>query len=142
MHSLTSSPPLPVFRPSQVGDTCAADIDSDESNCSGKRRRTSISNEQLRILHEYYQRDNRPSKQTRIQISRETGLSLRIILVWFQNQRAKERQQVESSTKPVDNHASPITCYSAHEKVFCILSNINIIIRDEKAYNNINEVID
>ncbi|KAL3872290.1 hypothetical protein ACJMK2_040226, partial [Sinanodonta woodiana] len=95
--------------------TCAADIDSDESNCSGETRRTSISNEQLRILQEYYQRNNRPSKQTRTQISRETGLDARIILVWFQNQRAKERQQVESSTKRADFHTPPMTCYRALE---------------------------
>ncbi|THD19949.1 hypothetical protein D915_009149 [Fasciola hepatica] len=89
--------------------------------CHGNRRiRTSLTDEQRLHLHKAFEVNQRPSKLTRECLAHELGVPIRVVQVWFQNQRARDkrsshskrhwpRNQTEwSKTKPLSNtHVSP-----------------------------------
>ncbi|KAL7670641.1 hypothetical protein ACOME3_005573 [Neoechinorhynchus agilis] len=72
--------------------------DSSENNgqnsSSGRRRgpRTTIKSHQLELLRRVFSDTPKPSRAMREQLSTETGLAMRVIQVWFQNRRSKERR--------------------------------------------------
>uniref|UniRef100_A0A0N5AZI9 Homeobox domain-containing protein n=1 Tax=Syphacia muris TaxID=451379 RepID=A0A0N5AZI9_9BILA len=59
-----------------------------------KRRgpRTTIKQDQLDVLNQIFTSTPKPSKHARAKLALETGLSMRVIQVWFQNRRSKERR--------------------------------------------------
>ncbi len=57
-----------------------------------KRLRTTILPEQLDYLYQKYQVDCNPSRKQLETISAEVGLKKRVVQVWFQNTRARERK--------------------------------------------------
>ncbi|CAD5234812.1 unnamed protein product [Bursaphelenchus xylophilus] len=59
-----------------------------------KRRgpRTTIKQSQLDVLNRIFSTSPKPSKHVRAKLAHETGLSMRVIQVWFQNRRSKERR--------------------------------------------------
>ncbi|XP_075067324.1 zinc finger homeobox protein 2 isoform X2 [Mixophyes fleayi] len=57
-----------------------------------KRLRTTILPEQLDILHRWYLQDSNPTRSTLERISLEVALKKRVVQVWFQNTRARERK--------------------------------------------------
>uniref|UniRef100_A0A0N5A5E8 Homeobox domain-containing protein n=1 Tax=Parastrongyloides trichosuri TaxID=131310 RepID=A0A0N5A5E8_PARTI len=59
-----------------------------------KRRgpRTTIKSRQLEILKSAFNATPKPTRHIREQLAQETGLSMRVIQVWFQNRRSKERR--------------------------------------------------
>ncbi|CAF2180300.1 unnamed protein product [Rotaria magnacalcarata] len=57
-----------------------------------KGARTTIKPQQLDVLCKAYDTCSKPNKPQREQLVAETGLSLRVIQVWFQNKRSKERK--------------------------------------------------
>ncbi|XP_018114944.1 zinc finger homeobox protein 2 [Xenopus laevis] len=57
-----------------------------------KRLRTTILPEQLDILHRWYLQDSNPTRSTLDRISYEVHLKKRVVQVWFQNTRARERK--------------------------------------------------
>ncbi|XP_076848695.1 zinc finger homeobox protein 3 [Brachyhypopomus gauderio] len=57
-----------------------------------KRMRTTITPEQLEILYQKYLLDSNPTRQMLDHISQEVGLKKRVVQVWFQNTRARERK--------------------------------------------------
>lgn len=65
------------------------DSDSECSSGSGKRYRTSLTPKQLHCLVTAYEKNSKPSRDTRRRLSRELRLDYRVIQVWFQNKRAK-----------------------------------------------------
>lgn len=58
----------------------------------GKRPRTTISGQQLDALKRAYNASAKPARQVRERLSAETGLDMRVVQVWFQNRRAKEKR--------------------------------------------------
>ena len=68
---------------------CRADFDIDAAN---KRPRTTISAKQLENLKRAYNDSPKPARHVREQLSSETGLDMRVVQVWFQNRRAKEKR--------------------------------------------------
>lgn len=66
----------------------------------GKRVRTFITAQQLNVLKSIYPSSPRPDFAERHRISKITGLDMRVVQVWFQNQRAKERRQREKGKNP------------------------------------------
>uniref|UniRef100_A0A8R1Z502 Uncharacterized protein n=1 Tax=Pristionchus pacificus TaxID=54126 RepID=A0A8R1Z502_PRIPA len=65
----------------------------DDVNC-GKRRgpRTTIKAKQLETLKNAFSSTPKPTRHVREQLAQETGLNMRVIQVWFQNRRSKERR--------------------------------------------------
>ena len=59
---------------------------------SQKRPRTTITQKQLEILKAAYNASPKPSRHVREQLSGETGLDMRVVQVWFQNKRAKDKR--------------------------------------------------
>lgn len=57
-----------------------------------KRLRTTILPEQLDYLYQKYQVESNPSRKMLENIAREVGLKKRVVQVWFQNTRARERK--------------------------------------------------
>ncbi|XP_060475259.1 zinc finger homeobox protein 2 isoform X3 [Panthera onca] len=77
-----------------------------------KRLRTTILPEQLEILYRWYMQDSNPTRKMLDCISEEVGLKKRVVQVWFQNTRARERKgQFRSTPGGVPNSAvkPPIT---------------------------------
>ena len=60
----------------------------------GKRRgpRTNITAKQLEMLKNVFGSTPKPTRLMREQLAKETGLSMRVIQVWFQNKRSKEKR--------------------------------------------------
>uniref|UniRef100_A0A914MPI2 Homeobox domain-containing protein n=1 Tax=Meloidogyne incognita TaxID=6306 RepID=A0A914MPI2_MELIC len=57
-----------------------------------KRPRTTISAKSLEMLKHAYQCSNKPARHIREQLASQTGLDMRVVQVWFQNRRAKEKR--------------------------------------------------
>ena len=64
-----------------------------------KRRgpRTTIKAKQLDTLKKAFLSTPKPTRHMREKLSQETGLSMRVIQVWFQNRRSKERRMKQMS---------------------------------------------
>ncbi|KAK4028230.1 hypothetical protein OUZ56_017510 [Daphnia magna] len=57
-----------------------------------KRPRTTITAKQLETLKSAYNASPKPARHVREQLSQDTGLDMRVVQVWFQNRRAKEKR--------------------------------------------------
>nr|ACI49225.1 hypothetical protein Csp3_JD05.010 [Caenorhabditis angaria] len=114
-NATKTSTPTSSHRPLSNGSDCASDIEedticdefqvdeidgdmmgkdnSDDSN-SAKRRgpRTTIKAKQLETLKSAFAATPKPTRHIREQLAQETGLNMRVIQVWFQNRRSKERR--------------------------------------------------
>ena len=64
-----------------------------EADGNQKRPRTTITAKQLDILRASYATSSKPSRHVREQLAQETGLDMRVVQVWFQNRRAKDKRQ-------------------------------------------------
>ena len=67
----------------------------DKKECKdGKRRgpRTTIKAKQLEMLRSVFNQNMKPTRAVREQLAKDTGLSMRVIQVWFQNKRSKEKR--------------------------------------------------
>ncbi|XP_060545572.1 LIM/homeobox protein Lhx4 [Pantherophis guttatus] len=65
---------------------------ADDSEAGAKRPRTTITAKQLETLKNAYKNSPKPARHVREQLSSETGLDMRVVQVWFQNRRAKEKR--------------------------------------------------
>ncbi|XP_037051076.1 zinc finger protein 2 isoform X6 [Bradysia coprophila] len=59
---------------------------------NNKRLRTTILPEQLNFLYECYQNESNPSRKMLEEISKKVNLKKRVVQVWYQNSRARERK--------------------------------------------------
>ncbi|XP_077171745.1 zinc finger homeobox protein 2 [Paroedura picta] len=77
---------------SPTGSECASMAGGDSEPPRDKRLRTTILPEQLEILYRWYMQDSNPTRKMLDCISEEVGLKKRVVQVWFQNTRARERK--------------------------------------------------
>uniref|UniRef100_A0A5S6R0G8 Uncharacterized protein n=1 Tax=Trichuris muris TaxID=70415 RepID=A0A5S6R0G8_TRIMR len=81
---------------------------SDQCNTVGirpKRMRTSFKQQQLRTMRAYFQLNHNPDAKDLKHLAQKTGLTKRILQVWFQNARAKFRRSVMTH-ESMDSHGS------------------------------------
>lgn len=89
-----SSPSTPnsLQLSSQMKRKMSDDEESQSEHPRDKRLRTTILPEQLDYLYQQYQIESNPSRKMLENIAREVGLKKRVVQVWFQNTRARERK--------------------------------------------------
>ncbi|XP_052126448.1 LIM/homeobox protein Lhx3 isoform X2 [Frankliniella occidentalis] len=73
----------------EAAKTKEGSLDGDQPN---KRPRTTITAKQLETLKVAYNNSPKPARHVREQLSQDTGLDMRVVQVWFQNRRAKEKR--------------------------------------------------
>ncbi|CAL9685783.1 unnamed protein product [Knipowitschia caucasica] len=98
-----SQDPQEDGKDSEAGHLSDKDVcnnENEEQSASGKRRgpRTTIKAKQLETLKAAFSATPKPTRHIREQLSRETGLNMRVIQVWFQNRRSKERRMKQLSS--------------------------------------------
>jgi AT-binding transcription factor 1 len=76
----------------KLNDSFDDKFDDDDDQPRDKRLRTTILPEQLDYLYQKYQIDCNPSRKQLETISADVGLKKRVVQVWFQNTRARERK--------------------------------------------------
>ncbi|NXS90366.1 LHX5 protein, partial [Erpornis zantholeuca] len=81
--------------------------ENEEQNSGTKRRgpRTTIKAKQLETLKAAFAATPKPTRHIREQLAQETGLNMRVIQVWFQNRRSKERRRKQLSALGARRHA-------------------------------------
>lgn len=90
---------------------CKADYEAARARDGNQKRpRTTITAKQLEVLRKNYIQTPKPSRHTREQISAETGLDMRVVQVWFQNRRAKDKRTLKG-----DEGSSP--CVEGQDKM-------------------------
>lgn len=67
-----------------------------------KRPRTILTTQQRRAFKACFDISPRPCRKTRETLAADTGLSLRIVQVWFQNQRAKMKKIEKKGKQKTD----------------------------------------
>ncbi|CAH8825246.1 unnamed protein product [Trichobilharzia szidati] len=80
-----------------------------------KRIRTSFKHQQLRIMKSYFEFSHNPDSKDLKQLSQKTGLSKRVLQVWFQNARAKFRRNTNSQVyveNSKSNDSIPVAQYT------------------------------
>ncbi|GAB1597523.1 LIM/homeobox protein Lhx1-like [Argonauta hians] len=87
-------------------DSTNISTDHSESNMGAKRRgpRTTIKAKQLETLKAAFAATPKPTRHIREQLAQETGLNMRVIQVWFQNRRSKERRMKQLSALGARRH--------------------------------------
>ncbi|XP_061444363.1 zinc finger homeobox protein 2 isoform X2 [Rhineura floridana] len=93
---------------SPTGSECASVVGGDSEPPRDKRLRTTILPEQLEILYRWYMQDSNPTRKMLDCISEEVGLKKRVVQVWFQNTRARERKgQFRCNTSTTNPTSKP-----------------------------------
>ncbi|CAD5121365.1 DgyrCDS9888 [Dimorphilus gyrociliatus] len=75
-------------------DTISADGYGGQQAPRQKRVRTSFKHHQLRTMKSYFALNQNPDAKDLKQLSEKTGLTKRVLQVWFQNARAKYRRNI------------------------------------------------
>lgn len=89
--------------PAEAGESVST---GKEGTPGAKRRgpRTTIKAKQLETLKSAFQATPKPTRHIREQLAQETGLNMRVIQVWFQNRRSKERRMKQLSALGARRH--------------------------------------
>ncbi|KAJ1529247.1 hypothetical protein ONE63_006048 [Megalurothrips usitatus] len=102
-----------------------------------KRLRTTILPEQLDYLYQKYQMESNPSRKMLENIAREVGLKKRVVQVWFQNTRARERKGQVRAHSQVINKRCPF-CPALFKVKSALESHLNTKHADQCARGEIN----
>lgn len=117
-------PAQPLYHHSRVGhgreEEAEGDsshvVDDEETTSDGKkvRVRSHIREEQLVVLRAHYAVNPRPKKEELITIAEKINFPVRVVQVWFQNARARDRREGRSITPTPTSYSQPsyTTSYS------------------------------
>ncbi|XP_061539707.1 LIM homeobox transcription factor 1-alpha [Phycodurus eques] len=81
-----------------------------------KRPRTILTTQQRRIFKASFEVSSKPCRKVRETLAADTGLTVRVVQVWFQNQRAKmkklaRRQQQQEQEQPTQEQQEQQVCH-------------------------------
>ncbi|VDP29032.1 unnamed protein product [Schistosoma margrebowiei] len=105
------------------------------STNGGRRNRTSITALQSRCMHSIYNYHKTPSVHECDRLGEMIGLSRRVVQVWFQNQRAKEKKMARVSSGQYNfsvnsslltEKSSPLDSSSCIDSNYCQICSISI----------------
>ncbi len=99
---------------------------STEDQHRDKRLRTTITPEQLEILYDKYLLDSNPTRKMLDHIAREVGLKKRVVQVWFQNTRARERKGQFRTVGPSQTHKKCPFCRALFKAKSALDSHIRL----------------
>ena len=68
------------------------------------RQRTVLNEKQLTVLHTFYDNNCRPDAIMKEQLTAMTGLPQRVIRVWFQNKRCKDKKRSIALKQQQEEH--------------------------------------
>ncbi|KAK2727775.1 LIM/homeobox protein Lhx9-like isoform X1 [Artemia franciscana] len=99
MNMRAMTPALDMMSPDLSGIDGLSGYESSGGQVHGnsqrtKRMRTSFKHHQLRTMKSYFAINQNPDAKDLKQLAQKTGLSKRVLQVWFQNARAKWRRNV------------------------------------------------
>ncbi|KAK6195461.1 hypothetical protein SNE40_000889 [Patella caerulea] len=94
---------LPMSPKSDCSDFCYDDRDSRDSK-GPKRPRTILNTSQRRKFKAAFELNPKPCRKVREALAAETGLSVRVVQVWFQNQRAKVKKIARKQNVETNNN--------------------------------------
>lgn len=110
-------------------------VDVDEH--AGKRMRTTIVPEQLDYLYRQYEIDSNPSRRQLEAIAQHVGLRKRVVQVWFQNTRARERKGLFRSSSQLIRKRCPF-CRAIFRAKSALESHLITRHAEEMAKGNVN----
>ncbi|XP_053401802.1 zinc finger homeobox protein 4-like isoform X2 [Mercenaria mercenaria] len=113
------------------------DEDDDQDQPRDKRLRTTILPEQLDYLYQKYQVDCNPSRKQLEAISKDVGLKKRVVQVWFQNTRARERKGQYRAHQQLIHKRCPV-CRALFRAKSALESHLATKHPDEMAKGEIN----
>ncbi|XP_060587285.1 zinc finger homeobox protein 4-like isoform X2 [Ruditapes philippinarum] len=111
--------------------------DDDQDQPRDKRLRTTILPEQLDYLYQKYQVDCNPSRKQLEAISKDVGLKKRVVQVWFQNTRARERKGQYRAHQQLIHKRCPV-CRALFRAKSALESHLATKHPDEMAKGEIN----
>lgn len=111
--------------------------EDDHDQPKDKRLRTTILPEQLDYLYQKYQIDCNPSRKQLEAISKDVGLKKRVVQVWFQNTRARERKGQYRAHQQLIHKRCPI-CRALFRAKSALESHLATKHPDEMAKGEIN----
>ncbi|KAL9989494.1 hypothetical protein ACROYT_G004053 [Oculina patagonica] len=91
---------------SDSDDSSVLGDDENDDKKGPKRPRTILTSQQRKIFKSAFEISSKPCRKVREELSRETGLSVRVVQVWFQNQRAKIKKLARRNNPESDGAAS------------------------------------
>ncbi|XP_046336306.1 LIM homeobox transcription factor 1-beta-like isoform X2 [Haliotis rufescens] len=102
---------MPMSPKSDTSDCGFDDDGHDTPNKGPKRPRTILTTSQRRKFKQSFEINPKPCRKVRESLAAETGLSVRVVQVWFQNQRAKvkkiaRKQNMENNNNTGDGKKS------------------------------------
>ncbi|KAM9325296.1 LIM homeobox transcription factor 1-alpha [Gastrophryne carolinensis] len=114
-----------------------------------KRPRTILTTQQRRAFKASFEVSSKPCRKVRETLAAETGLSVRVVQVWFQNQRAKmkklarrqqQQQQQQDQQNPsriaaAQTHSSSSSSIEGIMNVFTTLPQQQLLSVEQNIYN-------
>ncbi|KAM3599661.1 uncharacterized protein V6R79_009199 [Siganus canaliculatus] len=86
--------------------TARKDSDDNKDPRRPKRPRTILTTQQRRAFKASFEVSAKPCRKVRETLAAETGLSVRVVQVWFQNQRAKMKKLARRQLQQQEQHNS------------------------------------
>ncbi|TPP60273.1 LIM/homeobox protein Lhx2, partial [Fasciola gigantica] len=99
----------------RVSNSCGREKLTRDSK--GKRIRTSFKHQQLQMMKAFFEITRNPDSKDLKQLSNKTGLSKRVLQVWFQNARAKYRrtQSVHFQSQLSENNSDNLRAIPSYQ---------------------------
>ncbi|CAF0717630.1 unnamed protein product [Brachionus calyciflorus] len=107
------APASPINEDSIKSENLDESLDLTPQNNSSRRRRTRITEDQLKVLRQYFDINKSPTDEQIVDIARRTQLQGKVIKHWFRNTLFKERQKDKDS--PYNFNNPPLTQLNLEE---------------------------